>query len=101
MNIVLKPEDRCPYAEGTNVVYWHWADPKQAPIPYYRGVVETLTEKTIADVARNLPDAQVGEKVIRIEQEDGKPCPITYDPIMVAPVMKNEPQRWYAEGTEP
>jgi hypothetical protein len=101
MKIVGKPEDRCPYPAGTRVVYWHWPTVNGPGIPVYRGVVEAITEETVKESHPGLPDPEIGELVIRIDREEDKPIPIAYDQFLVAPVVANEPQRWYAEGDDP
>lgn len=101
--LIHKPEDRCPYPDGTKVVYWHYSDdgPSAHAHPdgtLYQGIVETIKE------AKRLPltwvEAKPGDRVIQVLTTDGKPSG-AYDPFMLAPVAPNEPQRWFAEGVDP
>lgn len=101
--IIATPSDRCPYPDGTKLTYWHFAE--VGPVAHtrpdgslYHGVAVTIAKEQVLPLSWH--KAKPGERAIQILKPDGTPSG-EYDAFMLAPVGKDEPQRWYAEGVDP
>jgi hypothetical protein len=98
---IAKPEDRCPYSDGTKVTYWHWAGPGFPPKPILEGTVVTVTAEDIETCAQFFwGSIKTGDRAVKYF-DPAYPNAFMLDPFMEAPVQPGEPQRWYKDGEKP
>lgn len=97
--MIEKPEDRCPYPDGTKLTYWVWNRGLASEAYGMKGIVETITAESLQPNHWG-EKAAPGERVIRMLNPDGTPSS-DYDRFTVAPVLPGEPQRWFPIGITP